>query len=1041
MPDLAKLTVRVETEGFQKVDDDLGKLDGGFTRGEARATAFGAVMAGVKATLDLVTAAIRPFTDALAFSIRASEEQERATAKLNQTLRSSGQFSQEYSDDLAKLAGGLQRVTTYGDEVIEGVEGQLIAFGATRDQVGQLTEAVLNLSEGMGRDLQGATLVLGKALAGEFGTLSRYGIIVDENASSSEKLAQALDQIERRFGGQARAAAQNYAGVVQQVKNAFGDVGEEVGAFITTSNGVLSVYQEVSGLFLDAAGALAEYRKESEGARTSVDEFALGVLDATKVVIEWIGYIDQAVTFLQVLDSWIADKLVQGWQAFVNGTQTVIAILDTVTNGAITAFIGKLRELYDTLVWGIQFFDETFGISEKINALWEGSGVADAVREAGRAAQESGEKYDAMADAVQRARDRASGKIDIRLEVHALDQDSLTREVQASQARLAQLQRELSQQQAAATAAPLSAVDGTVALADSSSQATDAVERLSDAVALEQYRLDLLTSQQNRAAGAAHGLTEQQQAGAEAAEKAAKEAAKHEEQLRRQAEQLARAVDPAYDYAQTLREIEALKPYLAQEHYNAALRQAKDAFDDAATGADKYRQAAQAIVDGTRTPYQQVVEDLRKIKDLSERIDPKTNAPFLNAEQTRQAVASTLEEYRKLEAGADETLGNIESAVEDVGKATADAFVGLANDTRTSFTDLLRGIRDDFVRLFAEELFINPIVNSVKRAIREAKLAARTEDGVQRAAAEAGVTVPTPEAQVQQRAEQGGEGVPVPSAEQLSAPWTQAAGVVQGAWQSMVGVVQGLWQTMISGVGALFTSIFIGLFGGSSGAPSWEGFFKTIGAAAISGLISGVARGAGGLFSGTGGGSTGIPASEAGGPFSGTDGSTQIGSWSWDASLQRSVDDLGVGVGNFALSVERLRSTASEPPGATPTMEEWLGEDRGVRVRLAPPGEAWDGGAAARVEAPTAALRQEVAPSVPAGQRRRRDDEDRDDPTGREAPVHIHLPTQIIVQDLQPAQAHRTILDNMPVIEQELIRRIGRGGKLAAAVGRRKGMQ
>ena len=172
-------------------------------------------------------------------SIRAFGEQEIAVAKLNGTLRASGQFTEEYSKELQTLASSLQNVSRFGDETILDVSRQLIAFGAARGEVAVLTEAVLDLAEGMGTDLSAAALLLGKALSGEFSTLSRYGILVDQNATQTEKLNQALKQIEERFGGLARGAADTATGKIQQLTNAFGDLREEIGAIVAIEGGPL----------------------------------------------------------------------------------------------------------------------------------------------------------------------------------------------------------------------------------------------------------------------------------------------------------------------------------------------------------------------------------------------------------------------------------------------------------------------------------------------------------------------------------------------------------------------------------------------------------------------------------------------------------------------------------------------------------------------------------------------------------------------------------------------------------------------------------
>ena len=170
--------------------------------------------------------------------ISAANEQENAVVLLRAALISTNQLSQEYINTLQQQASAIQQVTTFGDEAVLGIQRQLIAFGATRDNIDQLTRSVLDLSVGMGVDVKAGALLLGKALAGEFGTLSRYGILVDEAGTKSEKLEDALRQINDRFGGQAQAQAMTFQGTIKQLGNAFGDLLENIGEVIKSDEGL-----------------------------------------------------------------------------------------------------------------------------------------------------------------------------------------------------------------------------------------------------------------------------------------------------------------------------------------------------------------------------------------------------------------------------------------------------------------------------------------------------------------------------------------------------------------------------------------------------------------------------------------------------------------------------------------------------------------------------------------------------------------------------------------------------------------------------------
>ncbi len=95
-------------------------------------------------------------------------------------------------------------------------------------------------------DLGSASLQLAKALSDpvtKLSSLSRAGITFSkEQTEVIKKLAQTgevakaqsmiLDELEKKFGGQAEAAAKTGLGPIQQLKNAWGDFLEQIGAAI-----------------------------------------------------------------------------------------------------------------------------------------------------------------------------------------------------------------------------------------------------------------------------------------------------------------------------------------------------------------------------------------------------------------------------------------------------------------------------------------------------------------------------------------------------------------------------------------------------------------------------------------------------------------------------------------------------------------------------------------------------------------------------------------------------------------------------------------
>jgi len=249
-------------QGQRAVEGFTGRAGSAFSR-------LGASVITLNQAVQLASQVGRVLGSALTGTVRAAGEAQAAVAQLDQTLRSTGQYSRVYSDELRGLASRLQLVTAFGDEAILSVQRQLVAFGATRQQIAPLTRAVLDLSTGMGRDLGGAALLVGKALAGEFSTLSRFGIQVEESASKSEKLAQALAQITQRFGGQAQAAAATYEGRLRLITELFGDLQEEIGAAIVGSE----AFQRALGRVADGlVGAIDATNDWVDANRELVDQ-------------------------------------------------------------------------------------------------------------------------------------------------------------------------------------------------------------------------------------------------------------------------------------------------------------------------------------------------------------------------------------------------------------------------------------------------------------------------------------------------------------------------------------------------------------------------------------------------------------------------------------------------------------------------------------------------------------------------------------------------------------------------------------------------
>lgn len=224
----SQVTLEKLAAQIQELERDTKGLATSTKQASSSFGSFAKSAAGLAAGLLSIGAATRFITS----SIKAQSAQIAAVNKLNLALANQGELSQEASKDLQDYAAALQEVTVFGDETIIAVEGQLASFGLVGDELKRATEASLDFASATGSELRAAADLVGKAFVGETGSLSRYGIVLEDNLEKTEKFEAAVSQLEARFGGAARAATETFTGGLQQLSNSFGDTQEAFGKFI-----------------------------------------------------------------------------------------------------------------------------------------------------------------------------------------------------------------------------------------------------------------------------------------------------------------------------------------------------------------------------------------------------------------------------------------------------------------------------------------------------------------------------------------------------------------------------------------------------------------------------------------------------------------------------------------------------------------------------------------------------------------------------------------------------------------------------------------
>lgn len=242
--------VQVETSKLSGFMGDLGT--------QVKATALGFI--GAQAIIGGLQSGFHALVGFVQDSVKAYGDQETAVKKLTTALTAQGTATPRVIADYQAMATQFMKTTVNSDELINEMQALLVEVGEVMPhQMEGALKAATDLASGLGVDLRTATLLVGKAFAGETGTLKRYGIVIDETKLKTEGASAVLDAIQQKFGGQAQAEVETYAGKVKQLANAWNEVQEAVGKSIVTDPIVTAIlkqlHDEVVGISDSAEGS------------------------------------------------------------------------------------------------------------------------------------------------------------------------------------------------------------------------------------------------------------------------------------------------------------------------------------------------------------------------------------------------------------------------------------------------------------------------------------------------------------------------------------------------------------------------------------------------------------------------------------------------------------------------------------------------------------------------------------------------------------------------------------------------------------------
>ena len=258
-------------------------------------------------------------------AVEAASESEAAEKRLTTAL---GYRSQALIDQ----ASALQKTTAFEDDAVVGAQALIAAYVKDESQIKAATKATLDLAAAKGMDLTNAAELVAKSLGSETNALARYGVDVEGAVGSTQRLETLANNVARLFGGQAAAQAETFSGRVVQLKNAFGDLQEELG-FVITKNAFVIKAVDVLKKAFEELGAWVNANRLYLMELTKSGILAL--VDGMGKAVEVMRFFHNGWLGLKLVGNATAVVLADSLRIIFEGLRIILSPLDLIFEGLV----------------------------------------------------------------------------------------------------------------------------------------------------------------------------------------------------------------------------------------------------------------------------------------------------------------------------------------------------------------------------------------------------------------------------------------------------------------------------------------------------------------------------------------------------------------------------------------------------------------------------------------------------------------------------------------------------------------------------------
>lgn len=289
----AQVSLEKSTQSMTKAIDsfskDSKKSTGVFQ--DAWATMLGfiggqAVLGAVGAATDLFKSL---FNSILVEGVKAASESQVAMNNLLNAIARSGQSAKGASADFAAFADELQNTTKFGDDAV--LSAAALIENLTRlDKEGLkgATKASADFAAAMNIDLNTAATVVGKAIEGNVGALSRYGIKVEEGTTKAQTFANVMQALNSRFGGAAASQLNTFAGATTALGNTWENFTELFGNAIVENKSFINIINTTKNIIAEFTASFSpqQIRQFFSDAALDAANFGVGITSVFQTVMQ-----------------------------------------------------------------------------------------------------------------------------------------------------------------------------------------------------------------------------------------------------------------------------------------------------------------------------------------------------------------------------------------------------------------------------------------------------------------------------------------------------------------------------------------------------------------------------------------------------------------------------------------------------------------------------------------------------------------------------------------------------------------------------------